>query len=164
MELFNPDFGLAFWLLVIFIILFAITAKYVWPAIIKAVDERADLIDKGVEYAQEAKRELDMATANAQKLLVEAQKQQMQILQEASQMKNQIVEEAKGLAAQEAKKIVEAANRAIEQSRKAAEEQFRSEVSNFALQIAEKLVRRELSSQNSQAEMIEKMLDEIEKK
>ena len=163
MELFNPEFGLGFWLLVVFLLLFAVTAKYVWPAIIKGVDERADFIDKGVEYAETAKKQLDEASANAQKLMIEAQRRQMDILQEATQMKNRIIEEARSAASLEAKKVMDAATLSIEQARKAAEEQFRTEVSSFALQIAERLVRKELSSDKKQVEIVEKMLDEMEK-
>lgn len=163
MELFNPEFGLGFWLLVVFLLLFAVTAKYVWPAIIKSVGERADFIDKGVEYAENAKKQLDEASANAQKLMIEAQRRQMDILQEATQMKNRIIEEARAAASVEAKKVMDAATLSIEQARKAAEEQFRTEVSSFALQIAERLVRKELSTDKKQVEMVEKMLDELEK-
>ena len=70
MELFKPELGLSFWLLILFGLLFVVTAKYVWPIIIKSVDDRADLIDKGVGYAQEAQKQLENATENAQKLLV----------------------------------------------------------------------------------------------
>ena len=87
MELFTPEFGLVFWMFVVFVILFAILAKFAWPYIIRSLDERAELIDKGVEYAQEAKAQLDNAQADAKALLVEAQKQQMEILHEAAQMK-----------------------------------------------------------------------------
>ena len=59
MELFTPEFGLVFWMFVVFVILFAILAKFAWPYIIRSLDERAELIDKGVEYAQEAKAQLD---------------------------------------------------------------------------------------------------------
>ncbi len=61
MELFTPDFGLVFWMFVAFLILFLALAKWGWPAIIKNMDERADTIDKGVEYAREAKEQLDNA-------------------------------------------------------------------------------------------------------
>lgn len=118
---------------------FAILAKFAWPYIIRSLDERAELIDKGVEYAQEAKAQLDNAQADAKALLVEAQKQQMEILHEAAQMKTHIIEEARQAASVEAKKVMDAAacvDRAS--SEKSAELQFRREVSEFALQIAEK--------------------------
>ena len=163
MELFKPELGLSFWLLVLFVLLFIVAAKYVWPIILKSVDDRADLIDKGVGYAQEAQKQLENATDNAKKLLTDAQRQQMEILQEAAQMKARIIEEARSAAAVEAKKVMDAAALSIEQSRQAAEEQFRAEVSGFALQIAEKLVRKELSDDKKQKEIVEEMLKQIEK-
>lgn len=68
MELFKPEFGLVFWMFFVFVVLFAILAKYAWPYIIRSIDDRADLIDKGVEYAQDAKAQLEKATENAQSL------------------------------------------------------------------------------------------------
>ena len=138
MELFKPEFGLVFWMFFVFVVLFAILAKYAWPFIIRNIDERAEFIDKGVAYSQEAKMQLDHATENAQALLADAHKQQMEILREAAQM--------------------------IEQARKESEQQFRNEVSAFALQIAEKLLRKELSNDKTQLEMIDKLLNDIETK
>ena len=108
--------------------------------------------------------QLDHATENAQALLADAHKQQMEILREAAQMKSQIVEEAKKAASEEAKKVMDAAAVSIEQARKESEQQFRNEVSAFALQIAEKLMRKELSNDKTQLEMIDKLLNDIETK
>ena len=107
MELFTPEFGLVFWMFLVFVILFVILAKYAWPAIMKSVDERADFIDKGVSYAQEAKSQLEHATENAQALITEAQQKQLEIMREAAQMKSQIIEEARKAATVEAKKIID---------------------------------------------------------
>ena len=155
MELFKPEFGLVFWMFFVFVVLFAILAKYAWPYIIRSIDDRADLIDKA---------QLEKATENAQSLLAEAQRQQMDIIREATQMKSQIIEEAKKAASVEAKKVMDAAALSIEQARKESEQQFRTEVSAFALQIAEKLMRKELSNDKTQIEMIDKLLNDIENK
>ncbi len=163
MELFTPDFGLVFWMFLAFIILFVILAKWGWPVILKNIDERADKIDKGVEYAQEAKAQLDSARADAQKYIEEAQIKQAEMLRDAAKMKSQIIEEAKNEAAKEAQKVMDAAKVSIEQSRKEAELQFRNEVSKFSLEIAEKMVRNQLSDDKAQTELVNKMLDEIEK-
>ncbi|MDE5883302.1 MAG: F0F1 ATP synthase subunit B [Muribaculaceae bacterium] len=163
MELFTPDFGLVFWMFLAFIILFAILAKWGWPVILKNIDERADKIDKGVEYAQEARAQLDSARADAQKYIEEAQIKQAEMLRDAAKMKSQIIEEAKNEAAKEAQKVMDAAKVSIEQSRKEAELQFRNEVSKFSLEIAEKMVRNQLSNDKAQTELVNKMLDEIEK-
>ena len=163
MELFTPDFGLVFWMFLAFLVLFLILAKWGWPVILKSIDERADKIDKGVEYAQEAKAQLDSARADAQKYIEEAQIKQAEMLRDAAKMKSQIIEEAKNEASREAQKVMDAAKVSIEQSRKEAELQFRNEVSKFSLEIAEKMVRNQLSNDKAQTELVNKMLDEIEK-
>lgn len=162
MELFTPDFGLVFWMFVAFLVLFLALAKLAWPGIIKSMEERADLIDKGVEYAQNAKLQLDNARAEAAKYVAEAQKQQAEILRDAAKMKTQIIEEARQEASNEAQKIIDAAKLSIEQSRKEAELQFRNEVSKFSINIAEKMLRKQMESDNAQKELVNKLLDEIE--
>lgn len=163
MELFTPDFGLIFWMFIAFLVLFLALRKWAWPVIIKSMEERADLIDKGVEYAQNAKEQLEGARKEAEKYIAEAQKQQAEILRDAAKIKTQIIEEARNDASKEAQKVMDAAKLSIEQSRKEAELQFRNEVSKFSLEIAEKLVRRQMASDKAQTELVNKLLDNIEK-
>ncbi len=163
MELFKPDFGLVFWMFVSFLILFIILWKWGWPAIMKGVNDRADLIDKGVEYAQNAKEQLDHAREEADKQIAEARRQQADMLREADKMKTQIIEEARAAAQTEAKKVMDQAKLSIEQERKQAELQFRNEVSAFALDIAAKVVRNEMKDQKAQAQLVNTLLDDMEK-
>ncbi len=163
MELFTPELGLVFWMFVAFAVLFFVLWKWAWPVILKNMDSRADTIDKGVEYARDAKLQLDNARADAQKYIAEAQKQQAEMLRDAAKMKTQIIDEARAQAAEEAKKVIDAAKVSIEQSRKEAELQFRNEVSRFSLDIAEKMVRQQMQSSKAQQELVDKLLDEIEK-
>ncbi|MBO5457223.1 MAG: F0F1 ATP synthase subunit B [Muribaculaceae bacterium] len=163
MELFTPDFGLIFWMFVSFAILFFILWKWGWPAIMKGVSDRADLIDKGVEYAQNAKEQLDHAREEADKQIAEARRQQADMLREADRMKTQIIEEARTAAQAEAKKVMDAAKVSIEQERKEAQQQFRNEVSSFALDIAQKVVRNEMKDEKAQEKLVSSLLDEIEK-
>lgn len=162
MELFTPDFGLVFWMFIAFIVLFVVLAKWGWPVILKNMDERADTIDKGVEYAQQAKHQLDHAREEAQKYMEEAQAKQAEMLRDAAKMKNQIIEEAKQQAGLEAQKVMDAAKVSIEQSRKEAELQFRNEVSKFSIEIAEKMVRNQMKNDAAQIKLVDKLLDEIE--
>lgn len=164
MELFTPEFGLVFWMFVAFAVLFLVLAKWGWPAIMKSVESRADLIDKGVEYAQNAKEQLDHAREEAEKYIDEARKQQAEMLRDADRMKTQIIEEARNEAQKEAKKQMDAAKVAIEQSRKEAELRFRDEVSSFALEIASKVVRKQMADEKAQFQLVNSLLDEIENK
>lgn len=163
MELFTPDLGLVFWMFVAFLVLFLVLAKWGWPVILKMMESRADKIDKGVEDAQKAKEQLDNARAEAQKYLEEAQQRQAEMLRDAAKMKSDIIEEAKKQASVEAQKVMDAAKVSIEQSRKEAELQFRNEVSKFSLEIACKMVRKQMDNDKAQTEFVDKLLDEIEK-
>ncbi len=163
MELFTPDFGLIFWMFVSFAILFVILWRWGWPAIMKGVSDRADLIDKGVEYAQNAKEQLDHAREEADKYIADARRQQADMLREADKMKTQIIEEARAAAQTEAKKVMDAAKVSIEQDRKEAQQQFRNEVSTFALDIAQKVVRNQMKDEKAQEKLVNSLLDEIEK-
>ncbi|GFI06675.1 ATP synthase subunit b [Muribaculaceae bacterium] len=162
MELFTPDFGLVFWMFVSFVALFLIMWKFAWPAIMKGIDSRAELIDQGVLYAQNAKEQLDNARLQAEKFETEARARQAEILREADRMKSQIIEEARTEAAREAKKEMDSARVAIEQARKEAQQSFRNEVSAFALDIAQKVVRTELADEKAQARLVDSLLDQME--
>ena len=162
MELFTPSFGLVFWMFVVFVLLCLLLGKIAWPAIIKMMSDRADLIDKGVAYAQEAKQHMDNAKAEADKFILDAKKQQSEILREAARMKAQIIEDAKEAATLEAKKVMDAAQLSIAQERKEAELQFRNEVSAFAIQIAEKLLRERMANDKAQSQLVDKLLNELE--
>ena len=163
MELFTPEIGLIFWMFVAFGILFFILWKWGWPVVLKMIDDRADLIDKGVEYAQNAKEQLDNARQQAESYLDEARRQQADILRDAERMKTQIIEEARNAAAKEAQKVMDAAKVSIEQERKEAELRFRDEVSEFALLIATKVVRNTMADAKAQKQLVANLLDEIEK-
>ena len=164
MELFKVDFGLTIWMFVAFAILLFILWKFAWPAILKGMENRADLIDKGVEYAQNAKHTLDQAQAESQKFLDEARRQQADIIAEANKMKSQIVEEAHNEAKKEAQKVIDAARLSIEQSRKEAEKSLRDEVSRYALAIADQVTRQQLKDDKAQQKLVDSLLDEMETK
>lgn len=162
MELFTPDFGLVFWMFVAFMVLFIALSIWGWPVIVKSMNSRAETIDNGIEYARQAKQQLDEARAESQKYVAEAQKQQADILREAAKMKTQIIEQARDEAAKEAKKVMDAARVSIEQSQKQAEAQLRDQVSQYSIAIAEKMLRKQLASPNEQSAYAAKLMDEME--
>lgn len=164
MELFTPDFGLIFWMFLAFAVLFFVLWKWAWPVILKTVESRADLIDKGVEYAQSAKEQLDHARESAQDVINDARRQQADMLREADKMKNQIIEEARSEAQKEAQKVMDQAKVSIAQQQKEAEQAFRDQVSDFALQIAEKVTKQNLADDKAQTRLVDSLLDEMESK
>ncbi len=163
MELFMPDFGLIFWMFVAFAVLLFVVLKWGWPMILKGIESRADLIDKGVEYAQNAKEQLEHAREESEKYMAEARAKQADMLREADKMKTKIIEEARAAAQIEAQKVMDAAKVSIEQERKEAQMQFRNEVSSFALDIAAKVVRNQLKDEKAQTKLVNTLLDEMEK-
>ena len=164
MELFTPDFGLIFWMFVSFAVLFFILWRFVWPGILKTVNSRADLIDKGVEYAQSAKEQLDNARLSAQEVINEARRQQAEMMREADRIKTQMIEDARQSAQAEAQKVMDNAKLQIQQQQKEAQLQFRNQVSDFALQIATKVVKNQLGDQKAQAKLVNAILDDIDTK
>lgn len=164
MELFKPDTGLIFWMFVAFAILFFCLWKWAWPIVIKGVESRADLIDKGVEYAQSAKTQLDNARAESDRQIAEARRQQAEILREADKMKTQIIDEAREAARVEARKVMDAAKLSIDQERKQAEESLRKEMGAMALAVADKVVRRQMADDAAQRRLVETLINEMDTK
>ena len=162
MELFTPDFGLVFWMFIAFGILFLALWKFAWPVILRSVDSRADLIDKGVEYAQDAKAQLDNARAEAESYLNDARRQQADILREADKMKTPIIEQARSAAQVEAQKVMDNAKLQIAQQQKEAQQQFRNQVSAFALDIAGKIVHNQMQQDAAQEKLVDSLLDQID--
>lgn len=162
MVLFQPEFGLIFWMLVVFLIILGILAKYAWPVILRSIEQRAEFIDSGVKYAEEAREQLDQAQNRIQEMIAEAHKKQLDSLQETERMKRGMIEDAKKAASVEAQKIMEEAETSIEQAKREAELQVRKQVSKLALDIAGKLLRKDLEEDKAQVELVDKMLDELE--
>ncbi len=162
MELFKVDFGLTIWMFVSFLILFFILWKFAWPYIIQGIEGRADLIDKGVEYAQHAKEQLDNAQEEARKEIAKARHEQADIIAEANKMKAQIIEQAHDEAKVEAQKVMDAAKVSIEQSRREAEKNLRDQVSQVALDIANRVTRGQMKDSQAQKRLVNSILDEIE--
>lgn len=148
---------------VAFILLFLVLAKWGWPVIIKMMDKRASTIDEGVENARQAKEQLDNARAEADRYMKEVMAKQQEMLRDAQKMKTEIIEQARNEAAKVAQSEMDAAKVSIEQARKQAESQIRDEVSRFSIEIAEKMMRSQLKDTKAQTELVNKMLDDIEK-
>lgn len=148
---------------VAFILLFLVLAKWGWPVIIKMMDKRASTIDEGVENARQAKEQLDNARAEADRYMKEVMAKQQEMLRDAQKMKTEIIEQARNEAAKVAQGEMDAAKVSIEQARKQAESKIRDEVSRFSIEIAEKMMRSQLKDTKAQTELVNKMLDDIEK-
>ena len=161
MELLTPDFGTFFWMLVSFIIVLAILAKFGFPALVNMVNERKQYIDDSLKSAREANEKLSHIKEESESILVEARKEQARILKEAMDTRNKIVNEAKDKAKAEGGRLLEEARKQIQKEKDDAIRDIRKQVAELSVEVAEKVLRKQLSSEVEQNGMIERMLDEV---
>ena len=160
MNLMLPDSGLLFWMTIIFAIVFFILAKFGFPIITGMVEKRNKRIDDALEAARTAEEALARLSQEQERLLAEAKAEQSRILQEASQQRDSMIAKAQEEARTEAVKILDEAKVRIQEEKEAALRDVRREVATISLAIAEKVIRKELSDDKEQMELIGKMTDE----
>ena len=161
MSLITPDFGLFFWMTVVFLVVLFILWKYGFPVIVKMVDERKAFIDESLRKAHEANERLANIQKEGESILQEAREKQAQILREAAQTRDAIVEKAQDKARTEGARLLDEAKAAIEQEKKAAIADIRQQVATLSVEIAEKVLRANLKDNQSQMDLIDRMLDEV---
>ena len=157
----TPDLGLLFWMLLAFLVVFGVLAKYGFPAIINMVDERNKYIDESLRKAHEAQERLANIEKEGESILQEARAKQAQILKEAAETRDAIVEQAQEKARAEGARLLDDARVAIEQEKKAAIADIRQQVAALSVGIAEKVLRQNLKDDKSQMDLIDRMLDEV---
>ena len=157
----TPDPGLLFWMLLAFLVVFWVLAKYGFPAIVNMVDERNKFIDESLRKAHEAQERLANIEKEGESILQEARAKQAQILKEAAESRDAIVEQAQEKARAEGARLMEEAKTAIEQEKKAAIADIRKQVADLSVDIAEKVLRQNLKDDKSQMDLIDRMLDEV---
>ncbi|MDR1562222.1 MAG: F0F1 ATP synthase subunit B [Dysgonamonadaceae bacterium] len=160
MSLLTPDLGLLFWMLFAFGVVFFVLAKFGFPVIIKMVEERKAFIDMSLESAKEANARLTCIVEESEKILKEAHEKELQILKEADEMRLKVIAEAKQQAGVEAGKLISEARIAIQKEKETALRDVRNEIAMLSLGIAEKVLRRNLSDQSVQRELVEQLINE----
>ena len=161
MSLITPDFGLFFWMTVVFLVVLFILWKYGFPVIVKMVDERKAFIDESLKKAHEANERLANIQKEGESFLQESREKQSQILLEAAQTRDAIVEKAQDKARSEGARLLDEAKAAIEQEKKAAIADIRQQVATLSVEIAEKVLRANLKDNQSQMDLIDRMLDDV---
>ncbi len=156
----NFSFGLFIWQTVLFIALLLLLRKFAWTPILNAVNEREDSIKNALKAAERAREEMKALQADNDKILAEARTERERIMKEANDMKNQIISEATDKAKAEAAKLVENARVQIEAEKNNAMTQIKTQVAELSVDIAEKLLRKELADENKQQQLIADMLKE----
>ncbi|HIC30454.1 MAG: F0F1 ATP synthase subunit B [Flavobacteriaceae bacterium] len=150
--------GLFFWQLVLFVGLVLLLRKFAWKPILDAVEKREEGIQNALDAAENAKLEMQNLQADNDKLLKEARAEREAMLKEARELKNKMIEDAKSEAQEQANKMIEQAQAAIESEKKSAMAELKGQVAGLSLEIAEKVVRQELSNKDKQVQLVESML------
>lgn len=143
---------------ILFIALIFLLKKFAWKPILDAVNEREDGIKNALLSAENAKKEMQNLQADNQRILQEARMERDALLKEAREIKEKIVSDAKNEAQVQGQKIIEQAKASIESEKSAAIAALKLQVSSLSLDIAEKLLKDELSNKAAQTKLVEKML------
>lgn len=158
MKLVTPDFGLVIWMTLTFLTVLFLLSKFAWKPILKMISEREKTIEDALLSAEKAKEEMAKLTANNELLIKEAQAERDALLKMARDTKDQIINEARDKASKEAERLIEVARETINNERQKAITELKNQVATLSLDVAEKLIRKELSSDDKQRELAESLI------
>lgn len=158
MDLITPGFGLVFWSLITFFILLIVLKKFAWKPILGAIDERESGIKNALEAADKARMEMENLKADNERILNEARAEREAMLKDAREIKNKMVSDAKEEAQEQATKMITQAQEAIANEKRSAMAELKNHVASLSIDIAEKVVREELSNKDRQLELVASML------
>jgi F-type H+-transporting ATPase subunit b len=161
MELIKPGFGLFFWMMLSFLVVLFILRKFAWPIIIKSLKDREESIANALNAARKAKEEMAALTADNEKLIMKARAERDQLLKEARDTRDSIVAEARNKAQAEANKIMAQARESINTEKMAAITELKNQVAAMSIEIAEKILRHELSNDEKQKNLMENLIKDI---
>ena len=161
MDLLTPELGLFLWTLVAFLAVFFILRKFAWKPILTSLGEREKGIADSIASAERVKKEMSQLQAENEKLMVQAREERSQMLKEAKEAKDRIVNEAKDQAKAEANKIFAEAQLQIQQQKMAALTEVKNEIGNLAVEVAEKILRKQLATVDSQNDYAQLLAEDI---
>ena len=161
MDLVLPGEGLLFWTTFVFIILLVLLKKFAWKPILGAVEERENNIQEALDSAKKATEKMSELTSQNENLLKEARIERDSILKEAKDAKNSIVAEAKSQATDVAAKVMEDAKSQIEMEKSKAVAELKSQVATLSIEIAEKIIKGELSDKAKQESLVNNLIEDV---
>ncbi|MCX7636584.1 MAG: F0F1 ATP synthase subunit B [Cyclobacteriaceae bacterium] len=161
MDLLTPGTGLIIWQAFVFLLLVVLLAKFAWKPILQALKERETSIQQALDAAEQARAEMARLQADNEKLLKAARDERDKMLKEARETANRLIDEARAEARKSADKIIDDARQAIQLEKQAALREVKVQVAQFALQIAGKLLKKNLESDKAQKELVETYLKDI---
>jgi len=161
MELLTPGTGLIIWQTFVFLLLVLLLARFAWKPILSSLKEREQSIQSALDTAEKARAEMTRLQADNEKLLKEAREERDKLLKEAREAANRMKEEAQQDAKKAADKIIDDARAAIQIEKQAAMKDVRTQVAMFSLQVAERLMKRNLSSDKAQKELVDDFIKDL---
>ena len=161
LDLVTPGIGLIFWTSVVFLLLVFILKKFAWKPILDAVEKRSDSIEKAINAADEAKASLEQLNIERDKIKKESLAERDALLKEARDTKNKIISDAKTKAKQETDKILSDAREVIKNEKMAAITELKNQVAILSLEIAEKIVKDQLSSNDKQKALVDALVKDV---
>ena len=160
--LLTPDPGLLFWMLISFGIVFFVLAKFGFPVIVKMIDERKAFIDNSLDSAKAANERLAGIHEESERILRQTRDEEIRMLKEAQEARNKIIGEAKEQAAAESKKLITEAKTAIQKEKELAIRDIRNRIAELSIDIAEKVLRKNLDNPPAQRELVQKLIEEAQ--
>ena len=161
MGLVTPDFGLLFWMVLVFLTVLFVLKKFAWKPILGSLKEREDSIENALLSAEKARDEMAKLQEGNEKILTEARQEKTEMLKEARDIKQKMIDDAKGKAVEEANKMIEAAKIAIQNEKASAIEDIKQNIAEISVNIAEKILKQQLKDDKQQKELMDKYIKEI---
>jgi len=160
-QLLSPSYGLIVWTLFAFLAVLFLLKKFAWKPILGALKEREDSIQNALDSAKRAKEEMTALQSSNEKILQQARADRDQLLKEAREMKDAILAEAKQKAQKEGERLLTIARESIQNEKMAAITELKNQVAILSLEIAEKILKEELSSTEKQKTLVKALLDDV---
>ena len=161
MELVSPGIGLLFWMTLAFLVVLFILGKYAWKPIMKALKERELTIHEALNAAEKAREEMNQLQVSNEMLIKEAKNERDLLLADARKLKDSIIEEARQKAGEEANRIVNSAKESIHYEKMAAMTELKNQLADLSLDIAKKILQRELSDPQKQEDFVKELLKDV---
>lgn len=159
--LLEPSYGLIVWTLLAFLTVLFLLKKFAWKPILKSLKEREESIQNAIDEAKRTKEEMAKLKAGNEKILQEAKAERDRIMKEAREAKDSIIAEAKQKAQKEGERMIAIARETIQNEKMSAITELKNQVASLSIQIAEKILREELSSQEKQKQLVKALLEDV---
>ncbi len=160
MQLLTPGLGLIIWTLLAFLIVFFILKKYAWPSILNGLRKREETIAESLATAEKIKAEMAQFKNENEALMAKTREERAIMIKEAKDAGDKMLADAKEKAKTEYDRIVADAQQAIQQQKNAALTDVKNQVGNLVIEVAEKILKRELSNKTEQENYIKQLTEE----